>query len=482
MNKTSKTLRKMCVLAGIAALGVTANAISLDARILIDRALNSPTLTVRYNGAHAALVELQVNGVSLGTRSVTASKDSGETNFTVNLSDLKDGDNEVVVRLFDRTGKLVGSDKTNISTDQSNQGPVYLTTPKVGATVKGPVEVQLGFGRELKNSYVSFFVDSNFKKMSNYPPYTFVWDTAGETNGWHVVEAWAIDESSTTYKTKQTRVFVDNPHGETPRTGFSDEINPTAPTIRTTASGKEAGTRDMAVGGSSKVSTAGTNGRAPSLGANTSSNTLRTTISSMPSGVKPAPTGKTIMTDVRAVVPNGKHNANNLVAKLDKGEISITSAKLLTPTSDQKLPGASTLESFSSAARMVTITRGQRVPNLGAFAIELNNQFINFDVQPRVDNGVPMTPFRYLIEKDGGKVDWANMTKTVTASADGKSMVIQIGDKNALVNKMTVSMEVTPYIDHGRTIVPLSFIHDALNVDVQYDKETGHVLITTAKK
>jgi hypothetical protein len=131
---------------------------------------------------------------------------------------------------------------------------------------------------------------------------------------------------------------------------------------------------------------------------------------------------------------------------------------------------------------MVTITRGQRVPNLGAFAIELNNQFVKFDVQPRVDNGVPMTPFRYLIEKDGGKVNWENMTKTVTASADGKSMVIQIGDKNATVNKLTVSMEVTPYIDHGRTIVPLSFIHDALNVDVQYDKETGHVLITSAKK
>lgn len=479
---TSKTLRRMCVLAGIAALGVTANAISLDARIWINRALNSPTLTVRYDGAHAALVELKVNGVSLGTRSVTASKDTGETDFNINLSDLKDGDNEVVVNLFDRTGKLVGSDKTNISTDQSNQGPVYLTAPKVGATVLGPVEIQLGFGKELKNSYVSFFVDSNFKKISNYPPYTFMWDTTRETNGWHVVEAWAIDESSTTYKTKQTRVFVNNPHGDTTRNGVSDDINPTAPTIKSIATGSDAGTRDIALNSSARATSGGIGGKAPSVAAITSSNRLNPTITAAPSGIKPAPTEKTVMTGTRSLVPTHKREAT-LVAALSKGEISIVpSTKVLTPTRDQKLPGAAVLNNFASAARMVTITRGQRVPNLGAFAIELNNQFVKFDVQPRVDNGVPMTPFRYLIEKDGGKVNWENMTKTVTASADGKSMVIQIGDKNATVNKLTVSMEVTPYIDHGRTIVPLSFIHDALNVDVQYDKETGHVLITSAKK
>src|SRR6185312_2922540 len=110
---TSKTIRKMCVLAGIAALGVTANAFTFDSHIMIDRALNSPTLTIRYTGAHAALVDLLVNGASIGTRTVTASKESGETNFTLNLSDLKDGDNDVEVRLFDRTGKLVGTDKRN---------------------------------------------------------------------------------------------------------------------------------------------------------------------------------------------------------------------------------------------------------------------------------------------------------------------------------------------------------------------------------
>ena len=139
------------------------------------------------------------------------------------------------------------------------------------------------------------------------------------------------------------------------------------------------------------------------------------------------------------------------------------------------------IKEVNTAAHMLSITKGQRIPNIGTFAIELNSQFVKFDVQPRVDNGVPMTPLRYLLEKDGGKVKWENMTKTVRASADGKSIVIQIGDRNAKVDEITMSMEVTPYIDRGRTIVPLSFIHDALGVNVEYDKETGHVLITSTK-
>jgi|GEM_PF-736747 len=481
MIKTSKNLRRMFVLAGIATLGVTANAMPLDARIMIDRALNSPTLNVRYNGAHAALVELQVNGVSLGTRSVSAIKDAGETTFTLNLSDLKDGDNEVEIRLFDRTGKLVGTDHTNISTDQNNEGPVYLTAPKVGQTVRGPVEVKLGFGKELKNSYVSFFIDSNFKKMSNYPPYSFVWDTGKETNGWHTVEAWAIDETSTTFKTKQTRVFIDNPGGRTDRPGVNTDINPTNPTIKGGTVGNESDIKDVTISGSAKLSAGSSNGYAPKASATTSANKIHTGIFGTAADVKPAPSGKSIMTDVRPLTPTNRRVASNFGAGKD-GEISVSISKVLTPTRGQQLPKADTLNSFNSAARMVSITRGQRLPNLGAFAIQLNNQFVKFDVQPRVDNGVPMTPFRYLIEKDGGKVQWENMTKTVTATADGKSMMIQIGDKNAKVNESTVKMEVTPYIDRGRTIVPLSFIHDALNVDVQYDKETGHVLITSAKK
>jgi len=470
-------MRKMCVLAGIIALGVTANAIPFDTHITIDRALNSPTLTIRYSGAHAALVELRVNGDSLGTRSMSAAKDAGETNFNISLTDLKDGDNEVEVRLFDRTGKLVGSDKTSISTDQANRGPVFLASPKVGATVRDSVEIKMSFNRDIKNSIVSFFVDSNFKSMSNYPPYSYVWDTRRESNGWHEVEAWDVDESSQTYKTKKTRVFVDNPSGNTGRNGVNNDLNPTRPAYNTTAEGGESAVRANA-GTSKATSGFKLGGMEPKVSAYTTSNPLHVNAVGGPSPLKPAPTGKTIATGPRTLKPTSTRLASASAGK-STGVIKIDLHQ--TVAMAQRGVPASVVNSVNTAAHLMTITRGQRVPNIGTFAIELNSQFVKFDVQPRVDDGVPMTPLRYLLEKGGGKVNWENMTKTVHASADGKSITIQIGDRNAKVDQITMSMEVTPYLDRGRTIVPLSFIHDALGVNVEYDKETGHVLITSTK-
>src|SRR5688500_497641 len=135
MSMTNKILRRMCILAGMAVLSVAANAFMFDVKIAIDRALNSPTLTVRYSGANVALVEMKLNGVGLGTRSVSSGKASGETNFTLDLSSLVDGDNVVEVSLFDKNGKLVGTEKSNVAADENAKSPVFLQGPKTGAEV-----------------------------------------------------------------------------------------------------------------------------------------------------------------------------------------------------------------------------------------------------------------------------------------------------------------------------------------------------------
>ena len=61
----SKGIKKMCLLAGAIVMSTVAQAFYYDATVTIDRALNSPTLTIRYSGATVALVELRVNGVSV---------------------------------------------------------------------------------------------------------------------------------------------------------------------------------------------------------------------------------------------------------------------------------------------------------------------------------------------------------------------------------------------------------------------------------
>ncbi len=106
-------LRKTVVLCGLMVMAAMANATmgALDASISIDRAVNSPSLTVKYTGANASLVELRINGESIATKPVAQDKDNGETNFTIDLASLKDGDNTIEIRLFDKSGNVLGTEK-----------------------------------------------------------------------------------------------------------------------------------------------------------------------------------------------------------------------------------------------------------------------------------------------------------------------------------------------------------------------------------
>ena len=43
--------------------------------------------------------------------------------------------------------------------------------------------------------------------------------------------------------------------------------------------------------------------------------------------------------------------------------------------------------------------------------VAFNNTIINFDVPPRVENGLPLAPFRAIFEHSGGTVKWFNQAK-----------------------------------------------------------------------
>ena len=450
----------MFIVAGLSALAAIATAFSGDPQVLIDRAIDSPTLTVRYNGVSASLIELRINGASLGTRTVSSAKQSGETNFTLNVTDLKEGENDVEVCLYDRTGKLVKTEHTNIQTAPVQQGPISFSDLKMGQTVHGPVTLNLSFNQKISDPYVSFFVDGNFKAMMNVPPFVYHWDSEREANGWHELEAWAIDSSNTTHKTGKLRLFVDNSHGDTLRPGVKAGLETTDPSDVTVST--PAGTKMV------KPSTRGITSTAiPALPSVTVSN---------PVGTKPPHINRGLATgpySLNPKVPNPIRVASNLKpGNHSDMVVSITRSN----------PGH-VLHEVADAASLVSLTKGSRIPNIGSFEIALDGDFVDFHgVMPRVDEGVPMTPIRFLLEQAGGKVDWENYTKTVNAKTTAHNISLRIGDLNAMVNNLSISLERAPYIDRGRTIVPLSFIQNTLDVHVQYDKNTGHVLVTSDKQ
>ncbi|MEZ5162882.1 MAG: hypothetical protein R2688_03830 [Fimbriimonadaceae bacterium] len=225
---------KMLACAGAMLIAALSQATLFDTSIIIDRAANNKTLTVRYDGAAAALVELRINGVSVASRVLDENTSEGETNFPVDVAALEDGENKVKLTLRQER-KTSGHAEKHLSVDRQATGPVTLLTPAKNDTVQGITEIKVGFRTELKNVYVSFFVNDDFKVLKNFPPYAYLWDTRTVPNGWHEVQAWIVDESNATFKTEKLRLYVNNPGGQTKR----EAMDPKAEAI------KNAGTKPV---------------------------------------------------------------------------------------------------------------------------------------------------------------------------------------------------------------------------------------------
>ncbi len=111
----------------------------------------------------------------------------------------------------------------------------------------------------------------------------------------------------------------------------------------------------------------------------------------------------------------------------------------------------------------------------GSFNVVLNHQRVAFDVAPRVENGLPLAPFRQIFEHAGGVVVWYGETQEVRAATESKDVKVKIGSKEATVNQMVVVMEKEAFIESGRTIVPISFLEKALDLVAEYDVRSGSV-------
>jgi len=451
MRNGIKSKLALCV--GLLFTALAAHASFVDASIMIDRAANNKTLIIKYDGARASMVELRINGVSVQSKQVSADFSAGETTFDIDTANLETGNNKVEIRLFDAQGKLLGTQKSDIKIDRSGEGPVFFVSPKPDANSQGVVEIKVGFRQQLKNVYVSFFVNDEFKILKNFPPYSYRWDTMTVPNGWHEVQAWVVDDANATFKTEKLRLFVNNPGGRTKRQN-SEEAPITKPA--TPAKGEVPA---LTVPMNPTVTSA--------QGSTTNSKGEATG----PKAVDPKGTaGKVNANEPKNVtITNDPKNPEELVA-INTNTTKPVEGTVTTPTIAH------------SGLKPLTINKGRRLADVDSFDIFLDGSKVSFDVAPRVTNGVPLTPFRHLFEGYGGDVKWDNDSKSVTAEAESMNVWFKIGDPNAKVDGHSIIMEMAPFLERGRSIVPLSFMAEALKIDIQFDPNTGHVLIQSAAK
>lgn len=136
-------------------------------------------------------------------------------------------------------------------------------------------------------------------------------------------------------------------------------------------------------------------------------------------------------------------------------------------------------QKFSSALilSLCLINGVSAAESLKEIKIEINGKSVVSDVAPFIDNDRTLVPIRVISENLGYSVNWDNQTRKVTVKNNDKSIELTIGRKDVNVNGNKSSIDVAPMIKDERTFVPLRFISESFDNDVNWDNNTRTVRI-----
>ena len=111
--------------------------------------------------------------------------------------------------------------------------------------------------------------------------------------------------------------------------------------------------------------------------------------------------------------------------------------------------------------------------------VQLNGQTMSFEVPPIIENGRTLVPLRAIFEALGATVEWNGDTRTVTATQGNMVIILPIGSLTPTVNGVDYPLDVAATIVNGRTLAPLRFVGETLGATVDWDGDTRTVFIST---
>ena len=109
----------------------------------------------------------------------------------------------------------------------------------------------------------------------------------------------------------------------------------------------------------------------------------------------------------------------------------------------------------------------------------LDGNQIEFDVEPLLVGGRTMVPLRAIFEALGATVLWDGETRTVTAYNDAYYVKATIDKQDMYVNGEARQMDIAPMIVEERTLVPVRFVAEAFNCQVDWDGTNKMVSISS---
>ena len=102
---------------------------------------------------------------------------------------------------------------------------------------------------------------------------------------------------------------------------------------------------------------------------------------------------------------------------------------------------------------------------------------LDSDVPPVLRQSRVFVPVRVVGNAIGATVAWNGATETVTLVRGAVTVELRIGSTSAKVNGSPRTLSAAPFIQNGRTMVPIRFVSESLGVRVDYDSRTFSVVV-----
>ena len=111
----------------------------------------------------------------------------------------------------------------------------------------------------------------------------------------------------------------------------------------------------------------------------------------------------------------------------------------------------------------------------------VNGEAVVFtDQTPFIEEGRTLVPMRAIFEALGAIVEWDGETQTVISydPVSEVSIVMQIGSNKMFINDKSIELDVAAKIVNDRTVVPVRAIAEGMNSKVDWDGDARTVIVT----
>jgi hypothetical protein len=119
----------------------------------------------------------------------------------------------------------------------------------------------------------------------------------------------------------------------------------------------------------------------------------------------------------------------------------------------------------------------------------INKEYKKLDVAPKIVNGRTMVPLRFIAEGFEAAVSFESKTQKIKISLRDIQITLQIDQPFALVERkkgeeyetQLIALEGPPYIQNGRTMVPLRFIAEGFGATTEWGAFEEKITISLAR-